>query len=335
MIVTESRRSRHLVIRLQRDEELPGALQRALDEAEARSGWLAGLGAVDAAEIAVLDPLGGPARVRRIEGRCNVVALAGNVATRDGALSVRLTVTLARETDLGNELCGGELLWARAHALELCVTAFDDAELARIDDPRTGLTALAAGAARIVPSGNRAAGTAPPSEPPRPAPAPEPARAAPAPIEAPVEEPRAVAFHVEPPPREEPRVAARPEPPRSAQPVEVAREPARPDSTREPLRADVPRSPSPQTSADLQLPPPVRLRRPQVDTTEVYPEVGDRATHFHFGECTIIASDGERIRLRQERDGRVREVSLEMLRIEPPTTDPTTGQRTFLLSRKR
>jgi hypothetical protein len=38
--------------------------------------------------------------------------------------------------------------------------------------------------------------------------------------------------------------------------------------------------------------------------------------HFHFGECTVIGSDGDRIRLRQDRDGRVREVALTMLRIE-------------------
>jgi hypothetical protein len=62
--------------------------------------------------------------------------------------------------------------------------------------------------------------------------------------------------------------------------------------------------------------------------------VGDSVTHFHFGDCTVISSDGERIRLRQERDGRVREVSLTMLRIEPPTVDAATGRKQFRLARK-
>jgi hypothetical protein len=48
----------------------------------------------------------------------------------------------------------------------------------------------------------------------------------------------------------------------------------------------------------------------------------------------VIDSDGDRIRLRQDRDGRVREVALTMLRIEPPTTDPETGKRHFKLGRK-
>jgi hypothetical protein len=66
----------------------------------------------------------------------------------------------------------------------------------------------------------------------------------------------------------------------------------------------------------------------------VYPEPGDHVSHFHFGECVVVDSDGDRIRLRQGRDGRVREVSLTMLKIEPPTTDPETGARVFRLGRK-
>ncbi len=55
--------------------------------------------------------------------------------------------------------------------------------------------------------------------------------------------------------------------------------------------------------------------------------------HFAFGECTVIGSDGDRIRLRQDRDGRVREVALTMLRIEPPALGPD-GSRHFKLHRK-
>ena len=51
---------------------------------------------------------------------------------------------------------------------------------------------------------------------------------------------------------------------------------------------------------------------------EQYPEEGDTVTHFTFGRCTVLFSDGERLRLQQERDGRVREVALSMLRIKDP-----------------
>jgi hypothetical protein len=77
---------------------------------------------------------------------------------------------------------------------------------------------------------------------------------------------------------------------------------------------------------------PQRPTRPRDEPAEVYPEVGDKVIHFHFGECEVIDSDGDRIRLRQERDGRVREVSLTMLKIEPPVD--IDGKRHFELRRK-
>lgn len=56
MNVAESRRVRHLVIRAERGEELPAALVRALDEAEARAGWVRGFGSLEAVEIALPEP---------------------------------------------------------------------------------------------------------------------------------------------------------------------------------------------------------------------------------------------------------------------------------------
>jgi hypothetical protein len=47
----------------------------------------------------------------------------------------------------------------------------------------------------------------------------------------------------------------------------------------------------------------------------------------------VISSDGDRIRLRQDKDGRVREVALAMLRIAEPTT-MADGRRHFVLGRK-
>ena len=77
---------------------------------------------------------------------------------------------------------------------------------------------------------------------------------------------------------------------------------------------------------------PKRPERPQ-DSNEIYPEDGDVVTHFHFGRCVVISSDGERIRLQNEADSKVREVALSMLKIEPPTT-LEDGRRHFELSRK-
>ncbi len=77
---------------------------------------------------------------------------------------------------------------------------------------------------------------------------------------------------------------------------------------------------------------PQRPQKPREDL-EVYPDVGDTVMHFAFGECTVLSSDGDRIRLRQDKDGRVREVALAMLRIEPTSTG-AEGTRHFKLHRK-
>ncbi|KYG11497.1 hypothetical protein BE21_07560, partial [Sorangium cellulosum] len=161
-----------MIIRLDRGEELPAALVRALDEAEARAGWIEGIGSLEKAEIALFDQASRAyAKTRVLEGPCDVVALSGSVALQQGETSLRLSATLARESGVGLQLAAGELVWARVYGLELRVTAFDDLPLARAFDDRTGLMQLVAQSTAI-----------PASETPRltpPAQAAEPTRAAP------------------------------------------------------------------------------------------------------------------------------------------------------------
>ncbi|MGK4002966.1 DUF296 domain-containing protein [Sorangium sp. So ce1036] len=300
MIVLEARRARHLIVRLDRGEELPAALVRALDEAEARAGWVEGTGSLERAEIALFDQASRTyAKTRVLDGPCDVVALSGSIALQQGETSPRLSATLARESGVGLQLAAGELVWARVYGLELRVTVFDDVPLVRAPDDRTGLLQLAAQSSTtpaIVSEPPRSVPPAPAAEPPRtvpPSSGAEPVRTAPS------------TSGIEPP-RTAPSISGA-EPVRSAPPA----------STLEPAALPLPQRP---------------VRRRQEE--EIYPEVGDGVTHFHFGECIVISSDGERIRLRQERDGRVREVSLTMLRIETPTVDAATGKRHFRLARK-
>jgi hypothetical protein len=70
-----------------------------------------------------------------------------------------------------------------------------------------------------------------------------------------------------------------------------------------------------------------------MDGPEVYPETGDSVMHFAFGECTVVSSDGDRIRLQQDKDSRVREVALAMLKIDAPVI-LADGRRHFKLGRK-
>ncbi len=46
-----------------------------------------------------------------------------------------------------------------------------------------------------------------------------------------------------------------------------------------------------------------------------FPEAGDVVDHFAFGACEVLKSDGDRLHLKVAKDGRVREIALEMLRV--------------------
>ncbi|MFT3764949.1 MAG: hypothetical protein QM820_05440 [Minicystis sp.] len=243
------------------------------------------------------------------------MSITGNAATMNGATTLRLSASLARETDVGLQAFGGQLVWARAFEVELHVTVLDDVSLTRVADERTGLPVLTAKAApaNTIPA-------APPEvvETLRA----EPARAEPVRAEAPrAEPPRAEPPRAEParvdPPRAEP---VRAEPPRAAIPLPSPAIPSPPP----------PAAPLMGSHGGPALPP--KPMRP-MDAPDVYPDVGDSVMHFHFGECTVVSSDGDRIRLQQEKDGRVREVALAMLKIEAPTT-LADGRRHFKLGRK-
>ncbi len=75
---------------------------------------------------------------------------------------------------------------------------------------------------------------------------------------------------------------------------------------------------------------PVRPSKPDVDSP--VPEAGDVVEHFAFGRCEVVKSDGDRLHLRIPRDGRIREIALEMLRVTLLDAEGT-GRR-FKLERR-
>jgi predicted DNA-binding protein with PD1-like motif len=290
MNVAESKRTRTLVIHVERGEELPVALIRALHAVEAKAAAITETGIVEAIEVVGIDAKG-QSCPRRIDTPALVVSLSGNVAVEDGATNVHLYATLSRETTLGNETFAGHVRWARASALDLVITVFDDLVLERLTDEQGFSSTLQA----TVRAPSASSASSAPSAPVR---------------------------------------AAVQETPREVVAMPVA-------TTAATAAAPIVKPAVKEAEIDLKLQPsapalahPARLHIPHEDATEVYPEVADIVTHFSFGECEVISSDGERIRLRQIKDGRVREVSLAMLKIEGPTTDPATDKRSFKLSRK-
>ena len=77
--------------------------------------------------------------------------------------------------------------------------------------------------------------------------------------------------------------------------------------------------------------PPARPAAAQEEV--VFPEPGDEVEHFAFGKCDVVRSDGDRLHLRVHKDGRLREIALEMLKVTPQD-DGTTKPRHFRLERK-
>ncbi|HEY8041724.1 MAG TPA: DUF296 domain-containing protein [Polyangiaceae bacterium] len=71
--------------------------------------------------------------------------------------------------------------------------------------------------------------------------------------------------------------------------------------------------PSPSAGAPMPERPPSARRA--LDLDAVMPEAGDVVEHFAFGRCEVLKSDGDRLHLKVGKDGRIREIALEMLRV--------------------
>jgi predicted DNA-binding protein with PD1-like motif len=78
---------------------------------------------------------------------------------------------------------------------------------------------------------------------------------------------------------------------------------------------------------------PQRPPRPGVDLDTPFPEPGDVVDHFAFGRADVVKSDGDRLHLKVHKDGRVREIALEMLRVSR-LEDGDDGKRRFKLERR-
>ena len=81
---------------------------------------------------------------------------------------------------------------------------------------------------------------------------------------------------------------------------------------------------------------PVRPMKPAAAEEEehLYPEPGDVVEHFAFGRCEVVKSDGDRLHLRVGKDGRVKEIALEMLKVAAlPPVEGASGKH-YRLDRK-
>jgi predicted DNA-binding protein with PD1-like motif len=140
MMIAESRRGRRLVGRLDRGVELLEGLAQLCQKFAVRTGEIRALGALEQVVLGEYDQRARQMRPpRRFDAQFEILHLYGNVSERDGKLFLRAGVTLSRERDNGIELVGGQLISARAFAVEFVIETFDDLLLRRLPDAQTGL----------------------------------------------------------------------------------------------------------------------------------------------------------------------------------------------------
>lgn len=108
------------------------------------------------------------------------------------------------------------------------------------------------------------------------------------------------------------------------------------DAARASDEAPAPKPAAPKPSPTYTSAPiPPRPVKPAAAVEEqIYPDAGDTAEHFAFGRCEVVKSDGDRLHVRLGKDGRIKEIALDMLKVT--LLPPAEGQATrhFKLDRK-
>ena len=284
---------RHLVIRADQGDTLPESLVTELRDQAVTCGWVRGAGVLrDVSLRAYASESSSLAPARHIAGPVHVISLEGSVGLSGGDISLGLHAVLGRETERGVETLAGEIVSARVVGLELLVAAFDEHATPRALDPAAMIWLLGE------PDPNAKAPPAPPapaapSPPPRKEPAPSPAWT------------EAIVASAGPAPA--PPVAAPVAPPRAA-----------PGSFM-------------NAAGNAAMPPkPVRVQKDEEAT--LVPEAGALVEHFAFGKCDVLKSEEDRLYLKMHRDGRIKEIALEMLKVTP--LDDEDGKKSFRLSRR-
>jgi predicted DNA-binding protein with PD1-like motif len=90
----------------------------------------------------------------------------------------------------------------------------------------------------------------------------------------------------------------------------------------------------PLGAQNLPAKPPPRPATSYEGADQIFPEPGDVVQHFAFGNCEVLRSDGDRLHLKVGKDGRIREIALEMLKVTLLDEDANARPRHFKLDRK-
>ncbi len=308
-------KTRNVLLVARAGELLPDALSAALQEERVSCGWLRASGVLRDVELRAHSPeLGGLAKSRRLAGAVHVISLEGSIGLSQGEISFGTRAVVARETDVGLEVLAGEIIQATIVALEVHVTALDEIAVPRALDRDAGVWLLDATSVGTERSAAHDFEEAPPTK---------------------------AASHA-PPTRHENRLDARTTMSSTTQASassssfsSSAAATAVPSGWGDAIAAsatvDSPAARRPGSPVNQSPSRPARVQAAADD--EPFPEAGDVVQHFAFGRADVIKSDGDRLHLRVHKDGRIREIASQMLKVSELGIT-TEGKRSFRLDRK-
>lgn len=153
MMTFESRKSRRLIVRLDKDEELVKSLEGLARRESITAAWIRGAGSLAWVELDRHDQ--GRKRAeppQRFDVPSELLTLEGSLAMDGTEPRALLYATVARRTDNGVDVIGGRARAAGVFACELVVEVFADLTLSRAPDIATGLSLLTGGAEQRAPS---------------------------------------------------------------------------------------------------------------------------------------------------------------------------------------
>ena len=141
MITFESRHTRRFVGRIERGEDVLASLKRFAMGERIRAGWVRMTGIVEWVEVTEWDSNKEVLRApRRIEGPLTLLAGEGNISFRLGEPFVEMRGAFSRETDMGVQTVGGQLVVMSALNVEFMIEVFEDVRLDRDEERETGLS---------------------------------------------------------------------------------------------------------------------------------------------------------------------------------------------------
>ncbi|MCB9476058.1 MAG: DUF296 domain-containing protein [Deltaproteobacteria bacterium] len=137
----EAKSGRVIVGRLERDEDLVGALLQVARQYDLKCAEVRALGAVTEAKVTEWDDVARAYRTPAVHrvGLMEVLMLYGNLSSKEGELFWHLHLTAGFMQAGETNMVAGHLLSATVYALEFVIRELDGVDLVRVPDAATGL----------------------------------------------------------------------------------------------------------------------------------------------------------------------------------------------------